>query len=87
MSGASPLTAMSFINYDQDCPFPIQNLPYGVFSRSATDDQRIGVAIGDQVVDLAELAAAGFFSPGLSSAFQQASLGSVSIRSNVRMML
>src|SRR5690606_11865359 len=31
--------------------FPIQNLPFGVF-RPRGDDARIGVAIGDQVLDL-----------------------------------
>jgi fumarylacetoacetase len=34
--------------------FPIQNLPFGVFRRSGTADRpRIGVAIGDEIVDLA----------------------------------
>ncbi len=33
--------------------FPIQNLPFGVFRRAGTDEAlRIGVAIGDQIVDL-----------------------------------
>jgi fumarylacetoacetase len=33
--------------------FPIQNLPYGVFRRRGVgDEQRIGAAIGDQIVDL-----------------------------------
>lgn len=33
--------------------FPIQNLPYGRFKRAGTDEPwRIGVAIGDQVLDL-----------------------------------
>jgi fumarylacetoacetase len=40
--------------------FPIQNLPYGVF-RSSTNEgpPRIGVAIGDQVLDLAACAGSG----------------------------
>jgi fumarylacetoacetase len=33
-----------------DCDFPLENLPYGVFRQS--DSVRIGVAIGDQVLDL-----------------------------------
>ena len=33
--------------------FPIQNLPLGVFQRG--DDARIGVAIGDQILDLAAI--------------------------------
>jgi len=32
------------------CDFPLENLPYGVFSRDGS--KRIGVAIGDQVLDL-----------------------------------
>ena len=36
-----------------DCDFPIQNLPLGVFRRKAEErSPRIGVAIGDQIVDL-----------------------------------
>jgi fumarylacetoacetase len=34
--------------------FPIQNLPFGVFTRRETnEDRHIGVAIGDQILDLA----------------------------------
>ncbi|KAK7469945.1 hypothetical protein BaRGS_00036049 [Batillaria attramentaria] len=32
--------------------FPTQNLPYGVFSTAADPRHRIGVAIGDQILDL-----------------------------------
>lgn len=39
--------------------FPIQNLPFGVFARTGSHElPRGGVAIGDQVLDLARLAAA-----------------------------
>ena len=35
------------------CDFPIQNLPLGKFRRAGTDEPwRIGIAIGDQVLDL-----------------------------------
>ena len=35
------------------CDFPVQNLPYGRFRRAGSDEPwRIGVAIGDQVLDL-----------------------------------
>ena len=36
------------------CDFPIQNLPFGRFRRAGAADGawRIGVAIGDQVLDL-----------------------------------
>ena len=37
------------------CDFPIQNLPFGVFRRRGTAERfRIGVAIGDRVLDLAK---------------------------------
>ena len=40
--------------------FPIQNLPFGVFRRQGTNEAfRGGVAIGDQVIDLAAIAKAG----------------------------
>ncbi|WP_127805895.1 fumarylacetoacetase [Hydrogenophaga sp. NH-16] len=40
--------------------FPIQNLPFGVFRRRGTDEPfRGGVAIGDQVIDLAAVSASG----------------------------
>src|SRR4051794_15375880 len=36
--------------------FPIQNLPFGVFRKRGADDQpRVGVAIADQIVDVAPL--------------------------------
>lgn len=43
--------------------FPIQNLPLGVFRRRGTNEAfRGGVAIGDQVVDLAAVSGAGILS-------------------------
>jgi len=46
----------SFIDVDAASDFPIQNLPYGVFSSKDGRAPRIGVAIGDFVLDLWELA-------------------------------
>ncbi len=40
----------SFIDVDPASDFPIQNLPYGVFSTAGTSP-RVGVAIGDDVLD------------------------------------
>ncbi len=34
--------------------FPIQNLPFGVFSRRGEVERRVGVAIGDKIIDIAE---------------------------------
>jgi fumarylacetoacetase len=45
----------SFIDVASDSDFPIQNLPYGVFSAKDGLALRIGVAIGDYVLDLWEL--------------------------------
>src|SRR4051794_36640079 len=45
----------SFIPVDPTSDFPIQNLPYGVFSTRDGLAPRVGVAIGDYVLDLWEL--------------------------------
>src|ERR1700680_4958486 len=45
----------SFIPVDPASDFPIQNLPYGVFSSKDGLAPRVGVAIGDYVLDLWEL--------------------------------
>jgi fumarylacetoacetase len=53
--------------------FPIQNLPFGVFRRAATSEPwRGGVALGDQVVDLATLAASGLLDGPAALACQAA---------------
>ena len=41
-----------------DAPFPLNNLPYGVFS-TADSDPRCGVAIGDMILDVAAAEEAG----------------------------
>ena len=46
----------SFIQVDPKSDFPIQNLPYGVFSAKDGLAPRVGVAIGDYVLDLWQLA-------------------------------
>ena len=45
----------SFIEVDATSDFPIQNLPYGVFSAKDGLAPHVGVAIGDCVLDLWEL--------------------------------
>jgi fumarylacetoacetase len=49
-------TLRSFIDVRPDSHFPIQNLPYGVFSAKDGLAPRVGVAIGDYVLDLWQLA-------------------------------
>ena len=46
----------SFIDVEATSDFPIQNLPYGVFSTKDGLAPRVGVAIGDHVLDLWQLA-------------------------------
>ena len=71
-------TMSSWVEYAPDCDFPIQNLPYGIFS-PAGGAPRAGVAIGDQVLDLSVLAAAGCFNgavPGDGACFSEGTLNS-----------
>ncbi|GGX21176.1 fumarylacetoacetase [Pigmentiphaga litoralis] len=42
-----------------DSHFPIQNLPFGVFTPAASTEPRVGVAIGDEILDLSVLEARG----------------------------
>jgi len=53
----------------ENADFPIQNLPFGRFRRDADEPWRIGVAIGDQVLDLR---AAGLIDHGDMSRLMQA---------------
>jgi len=46
---------MSWVQVNQESHFPLENLPYGVFSTECHPDHRIGVAIGDQVLDLSKV--------------------------------
>lgn len=65
----------SFIEVDPSSDFPIQNLPYGVFFTPEQPDLRVGVAIGDFVLDLAALETAGLIRfDNASGVFAQSSL-------------
>ncbi|KAA0269757.1 MAG: fumarylacetoacetase [Chloroflexi bacterium] len=46
---------MPFIDIHPDTDFPIQNLPFGVFSTNANLRPRVGTRLGDFVVDLSVL--------------------------------
>jgi fumarylacetoacetase len=57
--------------------FPIQNLPFGTFRHEFEERPRIGIAIGDQVLDCLEAARAGCFdalNPAVRDALQGWSL-------------
>ncbi|MEL6611091.1 MAG: fumarylacetoacetase [Bacteroidota bacterium] len=51
----------SFVEVAPGSDFPLDNLPYGIFSPGRTAERRAGVALGDYVADLAVLEAAGLF--------------------------
>ncbi|MEU5990877.1 fumarylacetoacetase [Spirillospora sp. NPDC047418] len=71
------MTTVSWVDVDEDAGFGIENLPYGVFARPG-ELPRVGVAIGDRVLDLAEMSAAGlvedrhYFASGSLNAFMVA---------------
>ena len=50
----------SWISYNEDCDFSIYNIPFGIFS-TKNKSPRVGIAIGDKVLDLAGVAKQGFF--------------------------
>ncbi|KAL3320745.1 hypothetical protein Ciccas_000582 [Cichlidogyrus casuarinus] len=63
---------MSFIKIDDNSDFPIDNLPYGVFTTHNCNDPHIGVAIGNFIVDLNIVSSS--FPSDLAQAFQQPNL-------------
>lgn len=65
----------SFIAYSETSDFPIENLPYGVFSTAENHTHRIGVAIGDQILDLSVVSYL-FENEQLQQVFQEETLNS-----------
>ncbi len=59
---------------DARSDFPIQNLPFGIFSTRTQPAPRAGVAIGDQVLDLSVLEAAGLLAPAAHPVFDRPTL-------------
>ncbi len=58
--------------------FTVQNLPFGLFRRAgASEAFRVGVAIGDQILDIAALLAAGAFDGEAAAAARLCSGGSL----------
>ena len=49
----------AFIDVAQDSDFPIQNLPYGVFSQGPEGERHCATALGEWVIDLSVLEDAG----------------------------
>jgi fumarylacetoacetase len=63
-------TSSSWVRIPPESEFPLENLPYGVFSTAG--GAHIGVAIGDSIFDLHEAAEAGLFDDTVSRAVLQA---------------
>ena len=59
MIKANDRTIKSWIEVPSNSDFPIQNLPFGIF-KTQSSNPRVGIAIGDQVLDLATLNKLGF---------------------------
>ncbi len=64
---------------DAEGHFPIQNLPLGVFERAGAPGPRVGIAIGEQILDLAVLERAGLVDAG-EAVFEGASLNAFMAR-------
>ncbi|MGW4485621.1 fumarylacetoacetase [Amycolatopsis sp. NPDC004368] len=60
---------MSWLDLPEGTDFGLANLPYGVFSRGGAPERRVGVAVGEHVLDLSAAAeeAAAPFAPLLTS--------------------
>merc|ERR1711907_108186 len=72
--GTQPITmsttpGLCWIKYDADSDFPIQNIPYGVFSPPGSTLPRCGTRVGDTVIDLSIIEA--LLPVGCRGAFQQ----------------
>ncbi len=50
----------TWLDIPRNSDFSVHNLPYGIFSTSSRRP-RVGVAIGDQIIDLAAVAMRGYF--------------------------
>jgi fumarylacetoacetase len=60
------------------CAFPLQNLPFGVFRRAQSAESfRGGVAIGDQIIDLAAIEKAHLFEADAAEGIRAASQSSL----------
>lgn len=59
MIKANDPSLKSWIDIDPESDFPIQNLPFGIF-KTQSSNPRIGIAIGNQVLDLALLNKLGY---------------------------
>ena len=69
----TPPTARTWVDSAAGSPFGLDNLPYGVFSRGS-EPARVGVRVGDHVLDLAPVAELGDPASELAAAWRTRSL-------------
>ena len=55
MIKANDITRKSWIKYDANSDFPIQNIPFGVFKSNEYKKIQVGTRIGDTVINLSKL--------------------------------
>ena len=60
MLSANNTERKSWINYDNNCDFPIQNIPFGVFKINQ-EDYHIATIIGETVISIKNLEKEGYF--------------------------
>ena len=60
MLSANNTERKSWINYDNNCDFPIQNIPFGVF-KTNQNDYHIATIIGETVISIKNLEKEGYF--------------------------
>lgn len=68
-SGQEWAMMKSFVEGSDASPFPIQNLPYGVFTRH--DEAHVGTAIGEMIFDLTILERKGMLTAGVKNSFSR----------------
>lgn len=67
---------------DPKSDFPVQNLPYGIFSRDG-EEKRVGVAIGDQILDVARAVDEGVIGASqISDAFSSSTMNTLMAADN-----
>jgi len=61
MIKANDITRKSWIKYDQDSDFPIQNIPFGTFITLKKNETHCATIIGNTVISLSSLESLGYF--------------------------
>ncbi|THV28728.1 fumarylacetoacetase [Glycomyces paridis] len=69
------MNATSWVDGADTGPYGLHHLPYGAFSTAKDPAPRLGVRIGDQILDLRALATGQFFLPWIRPAFHEQGLG------------